>query len=424
MSSTFNLSPLLTLCFVLYTVLGHAQFSDFNYSRTMGVLGTQQKGWHQLELPKDISSKTKANFSDIRILGLTETGDSLEVPYLQLQSFHTNKIKSKTRPPAFEIINQSRRKEGFYYTFKLLDGKEITTFKLNFKNLNFDWLVNLEGSHNQQKWFTLLEDYRILGINNSITNYEFTTLKFPKSDYKYFRVLMKDKTDDSLVSAQIETELKRIKQKYHVLNISPQNIIENKAKKQTEIYLSMPYLLTTDELGIEVKNDWDFYRRISIHSLPESFKTKDRNQDQYPSFKNTILNSWDNNLIYLSRNRKIQHLKIIIYNEDNMPLDVEKISVKSPVYSLAFRLPEKADCILFYGNDKATMPNYDLTHFKDKIPDNLENVVLGNEINLASLKDSLPKPKKIPNKYWLWLLLGFTILLLGGFSIKMLRSVD
>jgi len=201
---------LLTLLFVVDTVLANVSLSDFNYSRT---LGNREKGWHQLELPKDIHAKANVNFADVRILGLTETGDSIEVPYLQLQGVQKSNKKAKTIQPSFEIINQSKQKEGFYYTFKLLDEREITAFKLDFRSLNFNWLVNLEGSQNQEKWFTILEDYRILGINNSLANYKFTTLKFPKSNYKYYRVLIKDKIDEALISAQIEATPEGLEQK-------------------------------------------------------------------------------------------------------------------------------------------------------------------------------------------------------------------
>lgn len=421
MNSKSPILTLLTLCFAVNTVLANTQFTDFSYSRA---LGNQQKGWHQLELPEDINAKTKAGFADIRILGVTETGDSLEVPFLELQNFQAANKKPKANIPAFEIINQSKRKEGAYYTFKLLDEREITAFKLHFKNLNFDWLVNLEGSHNQQKWFNILEDYRILGIKNGLTNYKFTTLKFPKSDFNYYRVLIKNKTDEALVSAEIETVPERLQQKYHILNINPEKLIENNNKKQTEIFLSLPYILTAENLTIKIKNDWDFYRRISIHKLSDSIKMKDGKRAHYHSFKNTILNSWDGNVIRLSKHQKIQHLKIIIYNEDNMPLEIESISVKYPIHKLAFRLPEKAGCTLFYGNHKATKPNYDLSYFKNKIPNELPNVALGNEVNVATLSASVSKSNKIINKYFIWLFLGFTILLLAGFSLKMLRSVD
>lgn len=421
MNKKWNVGLCLTFMLAFNTVVSYAQFSAYTYSRALGV---QEKGWHQLELPKDISEKTTNNFADIRILGLTETGDSLEVPYLELQSLQESRRKKNTSPPSFEIINQSKRKEGFYYTIKLLDQKEITAFTLNFEALNFEGLVNLEGSHNQQKWFTLLEGYRILGINNNLTKYKFTTLKFPKSNYSYYRILVKDIKDVNLISARIEAAPTKQKQQFYHLKIKPQKIIEHKTKKQTEIYLSLPYLVKANQLTIEVKNDLDFYRRVSIQNLTDSVKTNQGKEAYYRSFKNTILNSWDANHIYLSGNKKIQHLKIIIYNEDNRPLEVGDISIKSPVYQLAFRLPETADCTLFYGNAKATKPNYDLTHFKNKIPPNLTKVVLGKEVNLITPSSHLSNTKKIPNKYWLWLLLGFSIFLLGGFSIKMLRSVE
>ena len=56
---------------------------------------------------------------------------------------------------------------------------------LKFSEKNYDWMLRLEGSHDQKEWFNIVEDYRILSIKNEQTNYSFGDVTFPNSNVTY-----------------------------------------------------------------------------------------------------------------------------------------------------------------------------------------------------------------------------------------------
>lgn len=394
-----------------------AQFFDFDYSRSLGEL---EKGWYNIELPEDIVSRSTNTLNDIRILGLTEDGDSLECPFLLVNASNQGKIITDNKP-SFEIINSSKRGEGFYHTFRLLEDKTIDEFKLDFESKNFDWRVNLQGSHEDREWFTILEDYRIVGIQNTATDYQFTTLHFPKSDYKYYRVLIKDQEKPELIKAVIGKAVQKEKV-FHEIEVKPKKILEDKIFNHSLSRVSLPYAMSPSEISIEVEEDFDFYRRVEIKYFVDSMQHQGRTTARYLTFKRSILNSWDKNSIQVSNAPKVKDLEIIVFNQDNQPLTISNMKIAHPIYKLQCRIPEKTSVTLLYGNEKARKPQYDLAYFKKNIPENLPNISLGSEVAVA--KQKVATPKTLTNKMWLWGILGIAVVLLGWFAVKMLKSVD
>lgn len=127
----------------------------------------------------------KNDFSDIRVYGVTAK-DTIEAPYV-LQLSTAQGIEDEIK---FELINSSFNKDGYYYSYQVLLNTAINKIKLAFKNTNFDWRVQLEGSQEQNKWFTILDNYRILSIQNDKTSYNFSDLNFPNSKFKFYHLFL------------------------------------------------------------------------------------------------------------------------------------------------------------------------------------------------------------------------------------------
>jgi hypothetical protein len=88
---------------------------------------------------------------------------------------------------------------------------------------------------------------------------------------------------------------------------------------------------------------------------------------------------------------------------------------------MTVRFLEPADYYLVYGNKNAEQTNFDLTHFIEKIPANLSEISLGTEQIIPQKSENLTKPL-FENKMWLWLIMGIIILLLGFFTLKMMKK--
>ena len=119
----------------------------------------------------------------------------------------------------------------------------------------------------------------------------------------------------------------------------------------------------------------------------------------------------------------LKRLKIIIDNQNNVPLKIDSFVVKGYVHEVIGRFTEPAVYYLVYGNKKASKPNYDIDHFTDKIPPVIAELVLGSE----QLIDKNPEHKRVSlfqNKLWLWMIMTIIIVVLGWFSMRMIKHKD
>ncbi len=132
------------------------------------------------------------------------------------------------------------------------------------------------------------------------------------------------------------------------------------------------------------------------------------------------LNSIEKNEFQFS-STTAQKLKIFIDNHDNRPLKINAIEVKGYISEVVARFTDQATYFLTYGNKNANNPNYDIERFTDKIPETLNPLDLGDELTIQKEEVMVTEPL-FKNKTWLWTIMIVIILLLGWFSIKMIRK--
>ena len=74
-----------------------------------------------------------------------------------------------------------------------------------------------------------------------------------------------------------------------------------------------------------------------------------------------------------------------------------------------------------YGRKNAKRPRYDIGKFTNKIPQNLSSLTLAAAQVIPKKNTPVTKPF-FENKLWLWGLMVGIILVLGWFTMKMLRE--
>ena len=371
--------------------------------------------WHKIVLPEEIFGKVSSGFNDIRILGLTDSNDTIEASYmLQLK-----KEKVVRTEVDFKLLNTTNNEQGYYFTMEVPTEEPVNELNLNFKQDNFDWLLSLEGSQNQQEWFSIVDDYRILSIKNSETNYQFTKVTFPNTKYRFFRFQIKSKEKPDLSYAKIALN-KVTNGSFNQHTINKMESFENKAQKLTTVEVSLKSPVSVSSINIDIKNTFDYYRPVTISYLADSIKTEQGWKYRYQHLKSGTLSSIDKNE-FVFESTILHKLKIVIQNQDNTPLTVAGITPKGYVHELIARFTEPATYFLSYGNKQAARPNYDINRFTSKIPDKLVALSLGNEQLVVKDKVFTNQPL-FKNKYWLWAIMSLLILVIGWFSIKMIRT--
>lgn len=388
-----------------------AQEYEFKYQRSLeGIIDT----WHQIDLPEDAYSKLNADFSDVRIIGIMANGDTIETPYIL-------KVQSdllETKEIDFKLINQVSNKNGYYYTFELPEKQTLNSIELSFDKSNFDWLVTLEGSQNQQEWFTVVDKSRIVGIENKNTSYQYTTLNFSNISYKYLRLKVSTSKNPKFSKAVMQ-ERKVIKGVYNKPNISSFKVLNNDDTNKTEILVSLSNSIPISFLDLQITDSIDYYRSIRVEYAIDSIKNATGWHYLYKNLFNGTLSSVNKGHNF--SNRVLNHLRIIIDNNDNEPLNYKKLKLYGNTHSLTARFTKLADYYLVYGNTNAYVPNYDITRFQENIPVQNQLLKVGDEVKINELIIDEEDPL-FKDDIWLWSIMILVIFILGWFSYKMLKT--
>ena len=215
------------LLFLLFSYISDAQ--DHQYDRFRSIENFQT-GWNRIEILDDMYGKIKSDFYDIRVIGILENGDTIEAPYL----LEKNLTKKESIKIPYKIINESDKNDTYFYTLDLSGSDNIINeIDIELAETNFNWQVVLEGSQDQKDWYTILDNYRIVGIQNGFANYKFTSLIFPDQKYTFFRIGVrgphkKPALEFSGINRLIENPGKTI-----ISAIHKQEIKEDKKYKET-----------------------------------------------------------------------------------------------------------------------------------------------------------------------------------------------
>ena len=414
----------ITTLFLLFFLNKTAAQKGFEYRRSINGINT---AWHTLTLPDSVYERLHTD-EDFRIIGFTSSGDTVEAPFILSENnvqigANLPADRQNTEPAcplgrgsvSFKLLNQSHNERGYFYTFESPTSESINTIHLKFSNKNFDWRARLEGSFNQNEWFTLLDNYRIVGISNADGDYQFTKLNFKEAAYRYWRVCVNSAAQPEFESAELYKQVEIIRN-YRKYNVQKADIQSFKSKSETVIEVDLKQIVPISYVKINVKDTFDYLRHVLI---------------QYRNDENTPQPIWhlaaSASLSSLSKSPfefsqiKAKYLKMTIRNGDNMPLSIDDIEVKGIPISMTARFTEPANYYFFYGNKTTRPPQYDIENFRKNIPKDLLPLTLGDE---QANDNAVLKPKEpfFKNKLWLWGIMLIIIMALGWQTMKMMKA--
>ncbi|MDR3095356.1 MAG: DUF3999 domain-containing protein [Bacteroidales bacterium] len=373
--------------------------------------------WHKIRLPDNIFAHATSDLHDLRIYGVTQEGDTIEAPYL-LQPTDDKTIEKEVN---CKIINTAHNAQGYYFTVEMSSPIETANrLELRFGQRNFDWQIRLEGSQNQQEWFVLTENYRILSISNSLTDYRFTEIVFADAKYRYLRLCVASDEQPDLQQASV-SRYERIAGDFRSY---PATIVGNKtddSRKTSEIEVTLADFLPINFIRLHIDESIDYYRSVNIYALTDSFKTQQGWKPNYRQVTYGEVSSLEKNELRFS-DVVAKKWRIIIHNQDNPPVSVNKVEMQGNIPDVLVRFSREAKYFLAYGNPKAKYPQYDIERFADKVPNEPILLALGEEVVVKTSNSNSSVSPLFANKLWLWGVMVAIILLLGWGSLKMLRE--
>ncbi|OFZ53387.1 MAG: hypothetical protein A3D92_05260, partial [Bacteroidetes bacterium RIFCSPHIGHO2_02_FULL_44_7] len=347
------------LLFLLLVACSTANAQNaYRYRRALKGVSEQ---WHKLVLPDEIYGKLNVRFSDLRVLGLASDGDTIEASYL----LEAARQKEYVRDIDLQQFNKVQNNGRYYYSFKANSEELINFMHLEFGRSNFSWDIQLEGSMDQKSWFTILKNYHILSLHEAHANYSFTDLHFPATSFRYYRISVPSDVDPLFRKALV---------RHHELDpgvihaYAPEHFTVSQKGKQTIVDIELKNAVPIDWLHVLVNAEFDYYRPCSIYFAAGDTLARDERYRNYQSVGSGILSSVE--LSGIDINPQVaKHWRLIIENFDDEALPIQSAQFYGPVYHLLVRFIGKAKYYLFYGNERASAPRYDLAHFTDLIPE-------------------------------------------------------
>lgn len=404
-----TLKVILLLLIAMMPILTFAQWGAYHVLQPLiGVNST----WHSVSLDKKIWEYAHSDGRDIRIIGVKD-GDTIEVPYL----WHSSDIME---PLALQVFNTTKHGDKYFYTVQVPDERWLQALNLYTEQQNFEWTVTLEGSHNQAEWYSILDNYRLIGIENEYTSYQYTLLPFPKMQYRFYRIGIRTK-DNPKINKVTTNATDAAIPNLEKLPIKKLELTKATSKGMQSFMVQLQQPGRLYQLQLQLKDTLDYYRPITIAYAYDTVLSQGDTTLLFRNIANGMLSSRDTAPILLD-NVKASVLKISIHNGANLPLTLADVTVFGLVSTISVRFPDLSYAYyICYGNKLAEAPSYDIVKFDNKIPSNLTILSLGDPIVNAELQ-AVNTPL-IENSIWMWIVIAVIIVVILLFTIKMMRKI-
>lgn len=391
---------------IAFLLLPLCSLAQFTYERKVSEV--TQSGWYRISLPAELLPKLKTDFADIRLY--SSSNNTTEIPYL----LQIAKDEISQTPVSLEPFNLSRQGAALFFTVKLNPNEPINSITLNFAQQNYDSEVTVEGSFNQLEWFKI-QTSRIISLANTPVNYIYNHITFPSSTYTYLRFTIHKGAHLTLDQINFHQN-KTVK---GVFTEIASSLLSETIDKRSEFNLVFNQPVLLSRLSLEASPDQQFYRSVSIDWLYDSIKSEKGVHYQYQPLYTGVISSFKQDTLHFNP-RVVKQIRVIVYNQDNPPVQIKRIHAWAPQVYLVTNL-QAGTYTLRYGNEKMFIPNYDIEHFTKEIPASLPELQVSSELKPQQITEPETSPW-FKNKLWMWGALGIIVVILGFFTIRMLRE--
>jgi hypothetical protein len=379
---------------------GKVRAQTFNYRADLD--SVHQSGFYAFSITSELSSMLKTDFRDLRIRD--KTGNP--VPWLaagNLPMLRPDLLKT------LDIVQNTTTDSGQSLLIIRNDPKDKTDgFYIRFRNAAVSRTINLSGSHDGNKWYSIIENVslerRFIQDRDSFLE----NISFPLSSYTFYRVIIYNGKNDPLDILSVQKRISRDSPALHAqVENPPVSFTRRDSNKVSRIRVANPRRFHVSHLGIQVKAPRFFKRQVDI--LAGDFLVG-----------NFTISS--DSLFHLSLpmlNDSV--ITIQIYNEDNPPLDIESITTAQDAEQIIAWLDSGKSYQLDMMSADAQPPRYDLVNFKDSIPEKIKQIGVSHIVYVSALR-TIP-PNDLFKKSWLWVTLGVVLIVLALFTIRLTKEV-
>ena len=226
---------------------------------------------------------------------------------------------------------------------------------------NFLRKATVEASDDGVTWATIAEQeiYDFTVKERGFTTRD-TRVKYAESTARYLRLRIADDAEGpvEVTGATVffvkETQAREVSWSPTISSIS-----QNSDERTTMVEVDLGTRgLPSHRLVIEV-SDVNFYREVDLQTSSDGLQWRPLGS-RSAIFAYDALKFVGSNLVVTHPETTSRRIRIIIHNEDNPPLDVQRVEAYGVQRTLIFSADPRRSYGLYYGNAEARRPSYDI----------------------------------------------------------------
>jgi len=391
------------LAIVIFLSLGAG--AQFRYTALLDKV--KATGFYTISITPELSSYLKTDLSDLRIV------DEKKQPVPFIIDIPAGR---KVIDPVLydqKIITKENKETKTILVIENEGEKEISDFVIELKSAAAERTASLSGSDDNANWFAIL-DSLLLHKSSEYNNASHSQrINFPTGNYKFFRLIINNgkKAPLNILNARShDINSPYDTPEFNFVNPTPSfSATDSSGYSLIKIVNDRPYHIGTFKLAIS--GPWLFKRQAKLFTEIKSGLQQTWNSQSHA----TITLSSDEFSGYPITFLKSTVFYLLIENGDNPPLKIDSISTELVKRCVIAQLENGRTYSLLLDNPEATAPDYDLQHFRDRIPEssaiNIKNII-------ALPQETIPA-KKQADKWWIWPVIILVLLLLSILAWKL-----
>jgi len=338
--------------------VAQADFSAQNWQYKKSLLGTSS-GLAEVFLDNEVFAGTTINLADIRVIDNYKQ----EVPY-KLITVKKEEGRKNYNP---KRINNSVVAGKYSSVILDLGERGIITNSLTIQTSseNFQRNVTVFGSDNQTDW-------NILKANAYIYDYtdkrggmksQDTSVSFPDSVFQFLKIEISDSDNNPVVISSVNVNQYEQKNAEQFSIASELEVFQDTSKKTTTLIADIGQSGIPANKIYLLPNGENFNRGVAVYSSNDKNSSDWKYIGQGYIFRyNTPKFIGENTALDINETTD-RYIKIIVYNNDNAPLNFSGAKIFATHRELIFQAQADKKYELYYGNEKAASPKYDLDQY-------------------------------------------------------------
>lgn len=387
----------------------------------------------RIALPPDLFGVARTDLGDVRTLAVAESAETaLEIPYVLVRPQDEERVSERAAP----LLNLSQIAGDTEFLLDVGDRRQpVDELAIDVADRNgYVRAVQVYGSNerNPDDWNLLSGSEHILRLTGQGREITVDRVRFPQSDFRYYRVLIENRGEPPLdvQGARLfdREQVQAPRTEYPGRILSQELDLKEKA---SVLIVDLGYdRLPTVALALTVADDdGNFHRRISI----EAADTLDKPERWFSVTNGQVYRIERPDVQAVSQEiaypeTKARYLRLKIYNGDDLPLTVGRVTAVSVNHYLIVdrrRIPEGSrPAAVYAGNEKLEAPSYDLAQTLGRMEVRELPVVelAGREVNPLYGGPLLPEvPWSERNQPLLWAITLGGVAILGVLTFLILR---